>query len=571
MPRVPGFTGGGGQSLASQWPKPALAFPAELWPTAELTRIREHPTEWVVIEEHYFREGAHGGVGCVLIDQAGIAQVLAEDTWIGRDIGRAGTVTSWSSTGPNEETFEDGLTGTDRDAAVQFFAQVREHHGLVLPSVEISLPFLWYWDAHRDGDNWVYMNEAGRDQDLIRTMVHEDAWRIEVRAFELRQYLAVRDLALVVQQDVVLKSAHQDFERADDEFRSDWCYFTWHALADRPLPGSRPGFCRLLGQYVIRPLRGARVPAWQARSQKSDHPQFQHDVDPQTGQAIRHTCDPDQLGTYYDPPDTPPRPHYLTPVYFNREVLGRYTSEPSRYTVTATRLSCLNLWGVAISTNTAGLIEVYLGDLGRDLPAGEWPHWLGHNVAPAGSMADDRFRRDFLNQPTASHDPVGDLRRARAETQELARGLLGTGLWKDLQGRQRREFDNLHSPTSRDPSALDSALLTLTKGLIDAIEPAGLRSYLGEDGSQGKKTLEMLEALVERLNGDPAIVAPFRDVQRLRSAGGVAHLAASDVGKVLAKTGIAGLSPHEAFEGVCERLTEAIRKLGARLAAPRQP
>lgn len=51
---------------------------------------------------------------------------------------------------------------------------------------------------------------------------------------------------------------------------------------------------------------------------------FQYDVDAQTGQAIRHTCDPNQLGTYYDPPDTPSRPHYLTPVNFNREVLGRY-------------------------------------------------------------------------------------------------------------------------------------------------------------------------------------------------------------------------------------------------------
>jgi hypothetical protein len=555
--------------LASLWPKPALEFPDELWPTAELARIEEHPTEWVVVVEHYFRDDAHGGVGCVLIDQAGIERTLTDDTWIGRDIGRTGTVTSWSSSGPGDESFEDGLTCTDRDVVVQFFCQVREHHGLVLPSVEISLPFLWYWDAHQDGDNWVYLNEAGRDQDLIRTVVQEDSQRVKVRAFELRQYLAVRNLALVVQHDVVLKSEQDDFERADDELRSEWCYFTWHAMADRPLPGSRPGFSRLLGQYVVKPLRGPRLPAWQARSRTPDYPEFQHDVDPQTGQAIRHTCDPDQLGTYYDPPNTPPRPHYLTPVYFNREVLGRYTSEPSRYIVSATRLSCLNLWGVAISTNTAGLVEVYLGDLGRDLPADEWPHWLGHNVAPAGSMAEDRFRRDFLNQPTASHDPVGDLRRARSETQELARGLLSSGLWKELQGRQRREFDNLHSPTSRDPSALDSALLTLTKGLIDAIEPTALRTYLGKEASQDMRTLQMLEVLAERLGGDPAIIKPLRDVQQLRSAGGVAHLAGSDVDKVLARTGIAGLAPHQAFESLCGRLTDALSQLGALLAQTR--
>lgn len=571
MPQVPGFTRRGRQSLADLWSQPDGEFPDELWPRAELSRIEEHPTEWLVVVEHYFRDDAQGGVGCVLVEQDAVEQALEQDTWIGRDIGRAGIVTSWSDGGPNEESFEDGLAGTDRGVAVEFFCQVREHHWLVTPSVEISLPFVWYWDARQTGDNWVYFDAAGRDQDLIRTSVQEDSWRVEVRAFELRQYLAVRKKSLVLQHDHVIKREHTDFERADEEFRSEWCYFTWYGLHDT-IVGPRPAFSRLLGQYAIKPLRGPRVPAWQERSDKGDYPEFQYDVDPQTGRAIRHTCDPNQLGTYYDSPDVPPRPHYLTPAYFKREVLSRYTSEPSRYTVSATRLSCLDLWGLAISTNTASLVEVYLGDLGRDLPAGEWPHWQAHNVAPAGSMAEDRFRRDFLNQPAAAHDPVGDLRRARSETQELARGLLGSGLWKQLQRRQRREFDNLHSPTSGDFSALDGALLTLTKGLIDAVEPAVLRAYLvGEDLAPDLKTLQLLEALVERLGGDPAIIRPFRDVQLLRSAGGVAHLAGSDVDKVLTRTGIAGLSPQAAFESLCTRLTEAVLQLGALLAQPCAP
>lgn len=94
---------------------------------------------------------------------------------------------------------------------------------------------------------------------------------------------------------------------------------------------------------------------------------------------------------------------------------------------------------------------------------------------------------------------------------------------------------------------MDSALLTLTKGLIDGMEPASLRAYLGKEASQNKGTLQMLEALVERVGGNPAIVKPFRDIQQLRSSGGAAHLAGSDVDKVLARTGIVGLSPHEAL------------------------
>ena len=82
------------------------------------------------------------------------------------------------------------------------------------------------------------------------------------------------------------------------------------------------------------------------------------------------------LGDYADSS----RLHSMTPVYFSREVLNRYASEPSRYKVTAGRIWCLDLWGLDIGTNTAGLIEVYLGELGA-LSAGEQTHWLAHNVA----------------------------------------------------------------------------------------------------------------------------------------------------------------------------------------------
>ncbi|MET8212817.1 hypothetical protein ABZT51_44120 [Streptomyces sp. NPDC005373] len=49
---------------------------------------------------------------------------------------------------------------------------------------------------------------------------------------------------------------------------------------------------------------------------------------PATGQPIAATCNPGLLSTYFEDRGTP---HYLTRVYFPREVLGRYHAEPSRY------------------------------------------------------------------------------------------------------------------------------------------------------------------------------------------------------------------------------------------------
>jgi hypothetical protein len=47
----------------------------------------------------------------------------------------------------NDGTFENGLQTADRDLAVEFFVHARRPSGASLPVVEISYPFVWYWDA----------------------------------------------------------------------------------------------------------------------------------------------------------------------------------------------------------------------------------------------------------------------------------------------------------------------------------------------------------------------------------------------------------------------------------------
>lgn len=564
IPLIPGYTGGEEASLASVWPRPDGDFPVALWPTAELRRITPEPTDWVVVAEHLFTDDAHGGVGSVLaVSDAGLA--LNQDSWIGHDLGDFGLWESGFTEGgtASQHGFTDGLAGTDRSVDLEFFCQVRRHHGLHPGSVEVSLPFLWYWGAVPQEGGWFYLNASGRDEPLIRYEVREDFYRVEIRALELRQYLASRDQCLVVQHDFVPKTVEGDFTRVRSEYRCEWCYFTWVCTSE-PSMGDRPGFSRLLGQYLVRPMLGERPPWWLERRKDRQYPDFQYAVDPKSGTTIRHTCNPDQLGTYFDADNS--RLHYLTPVYFRRGVLGRYTSEPSRYRVTATRLTCLDLWGLDISTNTAGLVEVYLGDLGRDLPAGEWPHWLGHNVAPAGQMAEDRFRRDFLNQPTASQDLPSELRRARAAAVDASQEFFGTALWKQLVEPERSEFDALHGPTSTDLRALNGPVLTLTKALVDAIQPAPLRSYLGSE-AQDKGTLQLLELFANRLGGDQSIAGAFKSVQRLRSASGIVHLSGSNRTKVLDRVGIAGMLPEQAFDVICRQLISALRELSALMLA----
>jgi hypothetical protein len=267
----------------------------------------------------------------------------------------------------------------------------------------------------------------------------EYSWKIEVRALEFRQFLAACDRSAIVQLDLVAKTDSPDFERVDDEFRNEWAHFDFYSVRDLSM-GDRPSFSRLLGQYVITGLRNSRVPRFEERQQDRDYPTFIYALDSETGHPLMHTCDPDQLGTYFDKDGT--RLHYLTPIYFKREVLQPYAAEPGRYRLSSSRLSCLDLWGVSISFNSAGFVEVYLGDLGRDLPPDEWGHWRTYNVPPEGKMDEGRFSRDFLGQWAGSKDTIRDLRRAREKAAQTSENLLGTPIWKNLNADIKAEFEH---------------------------------------------------------------------------------------------------------------------------------
>jgi hypothetical protein len=549
-PVIPGYLEQPSEGcLSNLWTHPA-GIPAPLWPVETMETVCASPTDWVTVAEHHVTETERSGTRCVLVQAADTASVLAGTDWIGSRLGKVGVL--------DDDTFEDGLADTDRGLAVEFFAQVRQPSGATVPVPEISYPFLWYWDAFPDRDGWKYLDGAGHVQDLVRQEIQADRWKIEVRALEFRQFLAARGRSGVFQIDHVPYADLEEFERVDDEFSNDWAHFSFCALRDPSPPGGKPAFSRLLGRYVVRGVRNSRVPRFEEWDQDQEYPEFIYSTDRETGQPLSRSCDPEQLGNYFDKDDT--RLHYLAPVYFKREVLQPYAAEPGKYALSATRLSCLGLWGVDISFNSVGLVEVYLGDLGRDLPAAEWGHWKSYNVPPQGKMDEGRFRRDFLNQPANSKDPAGDLQRARAEAAEVSEALVGSPIWKPLPPDAQAEFESLVGPLSDAPVALGQALLILTKALIDGIDPAPLKKFLGSY-DKDEKSLSMLSRFSEALGGSPELALMFRKLQAFRSSGGVVHLAGSGRAKAAADLGIADLSNWEAFESVATRLTASLTSL----------
>jgi hypothetical protein len=551
MPSVPGYLEPpAGDTLAALWERPAGSFPNELWPVEDLRAITSSPSGWLIVEEHFHTDAKHGGRGCVLVEPGRSPAALEDASWIGGGLGK---VSIW-----NDNRFDNGLSDRERDVSVEFFVQARHASGAPLPVPEISHPFLWYWEAFPTNTGWKYLNRAGREQDLARWELSELRWKIEVRALEFRQFLAAYGRDAVVEVDFVPKANSPEFERVENEFRNEWAYFDFYAMHDLSMGDGRPAFSRLLGKYLITGLRNSRVPRFEERKQEREYPTFIYGLDQETGQPLTHTCDPKQLGTYFDKDNS--RLHYLTPIYFKREVLQPYAAESARYHLSTSRLTCLDLWGLSISFNSAGLVEVYLGDLGRDLPSDEWGHWRTYNVPPEGEMDEGRFRRDFLNQWASSKNLVGDLRRARQTAAETSEKLLGAPIWKPLPTEIRAEFDSLIGPLSDDPASLGAPLLLLTKVLIDGIDPAPLKAHL-QCSEKGDQSIRLLQKYTQQLGGTYDTTAVLRELQSFRSKGGLAHLAGSQVGKAKAALEISGLSNLEAFESVVSRATACINSV----------
>jgi len=560
IPQIPGYTiGDGGTSLTTMWSRPVGGYPAALWPSDRLNGIDSSPSGWVVVEEHFFTPSEHGGRGCVLVDAGTEEDALRDTTWIGRELGGFSV---WSSPS-GDGGYDNGLSEDRGGVITEFFVQARNATGTSMPQIDVSHPFLWFWDAFEVPNGWHYVSAAGREHELIRYERSEDAWKVEVRVQELRTFLNTYGKSAIVQLDYVTKVVEGDFERVDSDFRNGWAYVDFHAVADFLTGSSRPSMSRLFGQYVLAGQNTARRPRWEEFHSATEHPSFIYGTDPETGEQLTHTCDPDELGSYFDQDNS--RLHYLTPIYFKRAVLQDYVAEPGRYEVTPFRLSCFNLWGVDISINGAGLVEVYLGDIGSMVPHEEWGHWRSYNVPPEGKMEEGRVRRDFLNQWASSPDPIGDMRRAREDANDAARQKLGGELWRSLPSDLELQYRSLMGPLTDDPAALIGPLLIIAKVFIDGLDSSLLKkAVLG--AKKEEKSLSLLRKLLTSLGDAADSSKVLRDLYAMRSRGGVAHLSNSDSKAALAELGIAEMAPIVAFERVVRQVGEAVSKIGDLLA-----
>jgi hypothetical protein len=397
----------------------------------------------------------------------------------------------------------------------------RSWHGVRPSELDVSEEYRHFHNLFRDlsGDLALVAKGGAHDEVVIR--FREPA--VEFRLAELRQFLAAKQMALIACIDwrefskrtlAELGLRRGEGERRGSTFITMLGYGSSNGTAFE-------AFSRLLGKSVIAPPPVEESGRWPTEVRDNEFPAFIIDSDT-NGRPVEYSCDPDGLSTYFDV--APTAPHYLTPVHFRREVLQRYYSKPDRFFVEDGMLRCGRLWSIQIDNDHPKHLVVYLGDLGRDLPSSERPHWKLHNVAPDyGPESETSFRRNRLAQWTEPKSPdllIGPRLRQVNETWSTR---FGWPLFPELGMADAHSRQRLHIPLDESDVEFDEQVRVLSKLTIESID--GRVSSLGTHQANARP-IQRLAVALATIGGSPSdiqthVITPFNDLNDLNN--GVRH------------------------------------------------
>jgi hypothetical protein len=394
----------------------------------------------------------------------------------------------------------------------------REFHGAAAGYAELSEEFRLFHNLYEDGatGDLHRFDEAGNDA----VVAHVRSELVVVQAPLIRQYQAARQMDLLLFIDTVLYLPESAMIPPEAQFvDADQHVARYSRNAD----GRR--FTSLLGKRVIPapPIEMAGI--WPYEAADTHFPEFIIRMD-DFGKPVRFTCDPEQLANHFG--KNPGAPHYLTPVFFRRDVLVKYFDRPDLYAIEDGHLRCQGLWILRMDNDASDVVVVFLGDLGRDLPASERDYWLSFNIPPTGPMSQTAFRRAFRGEFANPQSLDLRLRSAWRRLEKDWTARFGWPLYRALQSADAHLPDQIRMPLHDTDAEFEELVGTLAKLLVESLNEAELVAVAGP-GPVGERGISKLERWF-KVQGYPtaeADIAFLRNLQAVRSKV-VAHRKGSD-------------------------------------------
>lgn len=509
---------------------------------------------WTTIYQSGNRAETEVSLFACLIPVELCAKSLSKPSWdlqIGR--GGPGFMTEWQGSERVTSYRRMGEQGNIEPIAI-----VRHFYHGRLDHVEISEDLRLLFNLYEEKARGLFyeVEEDGSEVEVIRIL----PGKVKVRTTLLRRYIAARQLALMLQINSAVwgeleKGAPLPKLPEERQVSTDrLCYHFYSDIIDHDR-----AFSRLLGKKVIFPPDRSEcgIPPFEAPKEYIDFVI----AEDERGRTVEHTCNPDALSNSFGA--NPGAPHYLTPVFFKREVLRKYYENSDRYEVQDGIVACHGLWYLRLDNNHPGHVVVFLGDLGRDIPTTEQRHWRSYNIKPEErGLSETAVRRSFLGEFADAESVEHSFKWVYAAINKPWVTAFGWPLFRDLHTDDRHVLISLRLPLANTADEFDSQMLDLAKLLVDSLNEEAIVATLATPPKKDDKGIAKLEQLLRQSgypNTDRDMVL-LRTVQGVRSRG-VAHRKSSDYD--LAQAGLDPDDYHKSFHQLLERCTQMLSDLKA--------
>lgn len=409
------------------------------------------------------------------------------------------------------------------------------------------------WQNPKSGDYYEIKDDGSKEL----AIKYKDK-RIEVRTPLLKRYMAARqlDAVLFIDTRASVEYAGDVAEFSDLEFEGrigDKPMYLSRSVGRLPLSDVRVGSLVFAKRILpAPPQETCGIWPWD-ETDPADYPEFIIGED-EYGKPVKYTCDPDRLANYFG--KNPDAPLYLTPVFFNPEVLRRYYDDSDLYTVSDGHLSCASMWSVKIDNGNPNCVVVFLGDIGRDIPESHRAHWLSHNVPPTQRMSDVGVRRAFFGQFAESENPEHRFKLAYDQLQNSWEDHWGWRLHRKAEGPDASVLQRLRIPVNDTNAELRTQSINLALVLVDYLNEKELASYLSD--AKGDKGIAKLKKFLEAQSYQHTErdIRLLQRIQRMRSRIG-AHSSGSS-GQAYLEEELGKDTPQEY---IARLMTEATRML----------
>lgn len=430
---------------------------------------------------------------------------------------------------------------------------LREFHGMKTDYVEVCEDFRLFHNIYYDNKTSRYLtfDEAGNETEAIR--INDTS--VQIRLDLLQSYIAEKRKVLLLffqrfhyTEDILL----------DKEKCEEYCAEIYEELfrLNRVVFQNEPYTCSM--------IRGKKAILGSKKSRRNRI--FENFIIGQDkgGDPITHSCDPSKLSDFNG--KNSDAPHYLTPVYFRKEVLAKYYDQPSKYSVEDSRVKCGEDgagWSCPIDNNLSDTIIVFLGDLGNYLPIPEQPYWKSFNIIPSDKgISDVNFNRSFLGKFT---DPSAEDLKFKQVLNRFYQNWnekFGWDLFKPLPENDKSPLSTLRIPLANDQTEFDSQILSLAKLLIDSINGKKLAEELGGKLDKNERELGLLARYFKAYDLSDEYVDFLKTLYKVRSSG-AAHRQNSGYKESLEKLGVQNKPYPEAMRLIFRRSIQLLELLTA--------